>query len=338
MRISAKILAASTCLAGGLAFAGSTLAQPALLQPTSPDQAAILTLQAENSSISSQGLTDRYYTNGLHLGYQSPEDAYPALSRLSQGLWGDGRVRISVDLTQQIFTPANTQAANPPAGDRPYAGVLLGSVSTIEDGDNSRSALGLSLGVVGPSALGQTVQNGFHDLIGQGDNHGWHTQLHDEAVFAVNASRVWRVPAGSVFGLETDALPGISITLGTLKVNLEAGFNLRLGQGLQNDYGAPRINALGGGDAFKRGGVVGWYVFAGGGGQVVGHDVTLDGNTFENSRSVKLNPLVGKFDLGLAVLAFGTRISYTQVIQTQDFRHQKGGPHQFGSLAASVRF
>ncbi len=342
-RSKAILLASAAGLSAmcGLAdLARAQSAPAAAIAPAPPvlDTASIFSIQGENSSISSAKLTDRYYTNGIHIGYQSPENAFPSLAGIGRTLWGEGQQRIAVDISQQIYTPANTSALIPPPGDRPYAGVLLATVSAIQDNANSRSSVGLSLGIVGPSALGEEVQNGFHDLIGQGHNNGWKSQLHDEPVFSLNSSRVWRLPTGSVFGLETDALPGGAVTLGTLRIAAEAGLNMRLGQGLQNDFGAPRINALSGGDAFKRGAGFGWYVFAGVGGQAVARDVTLDGNTWQNSQSVKLTPLIGQADGGLALLAFGARLTYTHVIQTQEFQHQKGGLHQFGSLALSVRF
>ncbi len=338
MSLAIKRIAVVSCIVGGLLQGEATFAQTVGLVQVPVDNTSIFTLQGENSSVSAQKLTDRYYTNGLHFGYQSAQDTYSGLSKLSNGLWGNGHVRLSVNITQQIYTPADTGVSNPPLKDRPYAGVLLGTISAVQDSARARSSVGLQFGVVGSSALGETVQNGFHDLIGQTGNRGWHTQLHDEPVFAVQAARVWRLPTGSLLGFDTDILPGVATTLGNLKVNLEAGMNIRLGQGLQSDYGAPRINALGGGDAFRRNSGLGWYVFAGAGGQAVAHDITLDGNSFKTSRSVGLNQFVGQFDAGLAILAFGTRLSYTQVIQTQDFRHQKGGPHEFGSLALSVRF
>lgn len=332
-RTKAALLASVACIGGMFAWVGLAEAQQAPI-----DTSSIFSIQGENSSISSSKLTDRYYTNGIHLGYQSPEDAYPALAGIGRTLWGEGRQRIAVDITQQIYTPANTQAFVPPKGDRPYAGVLLATVSAIQDDASSRSSIGLSVGIVGPSALGEQIQNGFHDLIGQGHNNGWNTQLHDEPVFAFNSSRVWRLPTGSVLGMETDVLPAAAVTLGTLKISAEAGVNFRLGQGLQNDYGAPRIRALSGGDAFQRGAGFGWYVFGGVGGQAVARDVTLDGNTWQNSSSVKIKPIIGQADLGVAFLVYGTRLTYTQVVQTQDFQHQKGGLHQFGSLALNVRF
>lgn len=335
IRSKAALLATVTCVAGSLGLASLADAQPGV---AAPDTAGIFSLQGENSSISSSKLTDRYYTNGIHIGVQSGEGAFPSLSGIGRSLWGEGRERIAFDLSQQIYTPSDTAAKIPARGDRPYAGVLLATVSAVQDNADSRSSVGLSVGLLGPSALGEEVQNGFHDLIGQGHNNGWKTQLHDEPVFAFNSSRVWRLPTGAVFGLETDALPALAATLGTLKIAAETGVNIRLGQGLQNDYGAPRIHALGGGDAFRRDGGFGWYVFAGLGGQAVARDVTLDGNTWRDSPSVKLKPLIGQADAGLAILAFGARLTYTHVVQTQDFQHQKGGLHQFGSLALSVRF
>lgn len=327
------LLASFACVGGVFALGGLAEAQ------TAPaDAASILSIQGENSSISSAKVTDRFYTNGIHLGYQSPEDAYPSLSGMGRTLWGEGHQRIAVDISQQIYTPFDTASKSPPQNDRPYAGVLLATVSAVQDNASSRSTLGLSVGVVGPSALGEEVQNGFHDLIGQKGNKGWKTQLHDEPVFGFTSSRVWRLPIGEVAGLQTDALPEFAANLGTLKIGLEAGVNLRIGQGLENDFGAPRIRAVSGGDAFKRGNGFGWYVFAGVGGKAVARDITLDGNTWRDSRSVKLKPFVGSADAGLAILAYGTRLSYTHVVETQDFKKQKGGLHQFGSLAMSVRF
>jgi hypothetical protein len=67
-------------------------------------------------------------------------------------------------------------------------------------------------------------------------------------------------------------------------------------------------------------------------------DITLDGNDFRAGPSVKLDPYVGELEGGVALMAFGARLTYTQVVQTQEFVHQKGGLHQLGSLALSVRF
>jgi len=215
---------------------------------------------------------------------------------------------------------------------------LLANIAAVQDAMNARSSAGLSLGVVGPSAYGEQVQNGFHDLIGQGANAGWKSQLHDEPVFAFNTARVWRMQLADVDGLETDALPALGVTAGTLRSAAEAGLTLRIGRGLQNDFGPSRIRALAGGDAFRSSEVLGWYVFAGLKADAVLNDITLNGNDFRRSRSVSIKPLVGEVNFGVAVLGRGYRLSYTQVVQTQTFRGERGGAHEIGSLALTLLF
>ena len=62
------------------------------------------------------------------------------------------------------------------------------------------------------------------------------------------------------------------------------------------------------------------------------------GNSFQSSASVTPTPFVGELEIGLAVMFAGFRLSYTQVFQTQEFKHQHGGLHQFGSFALSAHF
>ena len=326
---------ASVIAVSSLALA---LASEARAQSSDFAQASFLTLQGENSSISSAGLTDRYYTNGLRLNYTSPESSDSMLSGIASALFNGPVVRLSIGISQQIYTPSATHVAVPPAGDEPYAGVLLANISGVQDAANTRSSFGIDLGVVGPSALGEEVQNGFHDLIGQGKNLGWKTQLHDEPVFAVNVARVWRLQLANLAGLETDILPAVGLTAGTLRSAAEGGVTLRIGRSLSNDFGASRIRALAGGDVFRPGSELGWYIFAGVKGQAVMNDITLNGNTFQHSHGVSVVPLVGEADLGAAVTGDGFRVTYTQAAQTLTFRGQKGGLHQFGSLALTLLF
>jgi lipid A 3-O-deacylase len=307
---------------------------------TPPDSTAIWSLQDENASASTSGLTDRYYVNGFRASYTSGEGDAPApLARMAQGLWGNGAVRFSIDLSQQIDTPADTQAAKPPAGDRPYAGVLLATFGLWNDTPDTRSMVSLSLGVLGPDALAQSVQNGFHNIIGQGHTNGWHDQIGNEAVGEVTAGRTWRIPVAQFGDLETDALPEVTGGIGNERIYAQTGFVLRLGQGLMSDYGAPRVSpGPNGGDAYTPTRPFAWYVFAGGDGQAVGWDATINGGITGTGTHITPTPLVGEAEAGLAVLAFGARLTYTQVFQSAEIPNQHGGLHQFGVLTASIRF
>ena len=324
-----------TALAGTLLLpAIAAQAQPA------PDTASIWTLQGENASISAGTPTDRMYVNGLDLGWTSPTTVVPNfLVDLGHTLWGNGQQRIAVDLTQQIYTPADTEAIIPNPHDRPYAGVLLGNFSLMSDNDDSRSVLTLSLGVVGPGAGAETVQNGFHDIIGQAHTNGWGSQIQNVPAIELLHERTWRLPMGTVAGLETDALPSLTIGLGDLRDYLQTGVTFRIGQGLDSDFGVPRIRpGLSGGDAFRPTRPFAWYVFGGVDGQAVAYDLLLQSSPFRGGPHVSTIWDVGEMQGGFAVMAYGMRLTFAYVAQTQEFEGQTGGLHQFGSASISFRF
>jgi hypothetical protein len=254
-------------------------------------------------------------------------------------LLGDGQQRFAVELSQNIFTPLDDKAANPPLNDRPYSAVLMGTISLIQDTDTTRTALALGLGVIGPDALGKQVQNGFHGLIGQGSVGGWSTQIGNQPVIQLTADRTWRVPLGGIGGLETDVLPSVSAGAGTFRIYAQAGGTVRLGQGLQSDFGAPRIRpGLTGTDAYVQTRPFAWYVFAGVDGQAVGWDETLDGLPFGASRHVTRNPFVGEAQVGFTLMAWGARFTAMQVLQSNEFAHQGNGLFQFSSASVSFKF
>jgi hypothetical protein len=298
-------------------------------------------LQDENASISAGHPADRFYVNGLRLGWTSPTGDVPNfLVDLGHALWGNGQQRIAFDLAQQIYTPAGTAATVPSPYDRPYAGVLLGNFSLMSDGnDNTRSVLTLSLGVVGPASGAEQLQNGFHNLIGQNPTNGWGSQIQNTPAIEVLHERTWRIPMGTVAGLETDALPSLTIGLGDLRDYLQTGVTFRFGRGLDSDFGVPRVRpGLSGGDAFVATRPFAWYVFAGVDGQAVGYDMLLQSTPFRGGPHVSTVWDVGEMQGGFAVMAYGMRLTFAYVAQTQEFHGQTGGLHQFGSASLSVHF
>jgi len=316
-------------------------ALPARAEPPQ-DSKSIFTIQVENDAVSTfKGTSDQYYTSGLRLGYTSGTNAVPEfLSGIGRAVWGDGVQRVSFDLSQSIFTPRNTQLSRPDPRDRPYAGYLNATLGLLHDTDETRSLLALSLGVVGPAALGRVVQNGFHDIIGDTPNRGWSSQLKDEPAIELLAERTFRLPITRFRGLETDALPAITAGVGTVRDYVHAGVSFRLGQGLESDFGVPRIRpGMSGSDAYTPNRPFAWYVFAGADGQGIARDVFLDGSTFRGrSPSVDKRPYLGEVQLGAAAMFHGVRITYTQTWQTESFKGQKSGLFNFGSLALSARF
>ena len=341
MRVTTITTAILGCMLASLGAAPAHAAPP-------QDPQGTWTFQIENDAVSTlKGTSDQYYTSGLRLGYTSGTTHVPDfLASIGRTVWGDGVQRVSIDLSQSLFTPRNTQQSQPVLGDRPYAGWLHADLGLIHDTDDARSVLGLSLGVIGPSALGKPVQNGFHNIIGDTPNLGWRNQIKDEPAVELLVERTYRIPlyhfnVAGLNGLETDLLPAATVGVGTVRDYVQGGISFRLGQGLASDFGASRIRpGLTGTDAYTPNRPFAWYVFAGADGQAIARDVFLDGSTFRNSQGphVTKRPFVGEFQGGLAVMAYGVRLTYTQTWQTEEFRRQKSGLFNFGSLALSAKF
>lgn len=326
-------------LLAAIGAAGLLAAAPARAQ-SFDSHAGIWTLQDENASISFTGRTDRYYVNGLHVGWTSPVGDVPAaLAGLGQALLGPGEQRLSLGLLEQLYTPSNTKLTNPDPYDEPYAGYLVAQMGLITDTATTRTLAGLDLGVIGRDAGGEVVQNDFHSLIGQGSTHGWRYQLPTEPAADVYGARLWRVPLGQAGGLETDALPQLSGMAGLTQDYLEPAVTLRVGENLTADFGPPLLQpASSGGEAYQTAGPTSWYLFAGASGRVVGHDETLQGADFHHSRHVDAYPLVGSFSLGAALIWRGWRFSYAEIFQTTRFYGEPDTLHEFGSFAVSGQF
>jgi lipid A 3-O-deacylase len=320
----------------------ASLAAPLAASAAEPlDQQSIWTFQVENDAVSTQtGTSDQYYTSGLRLGWTSGQDAVDPIAAWGHSIWGDGTTRLSIDLSQSIFTPKQTQLNPPDPRDRPYAGELILTGGLVHDTSWTRDVVSVSLGVIGPAALARQVQNGFHNIIGDTPNRGWHYQEGDQPAFQFLGQRTWRLPIADLGFMDADVLPSLTASVGDIRDYVQLGGVLRFGQGLASDFGTARIEpGLNGADAYTAAQPFAWYGFAGVDGQAVGYDVTIDGSTFRNdSPSVSRVWDVGELEAGVAVMAYGLRITYTQTWQTQEFRHQKSGLFNFGSLAISAKF
>jgi hypothetical protein len=86
---------------------------------------------------------DHHYTNGVQAAFVvSPSTVFA--------------------IGQRIYTPTNTDARVPDPADRPYAGWLYAMTDTRLPTRGTIDHLTLSLGIVGPHALGEQAQNLVH--------------------------------------------------------------------------------------------------------------------------------------------------------------------------------
>jgi hypothetical protein len=316
-------------------------AQPTTLPP--PDPRGTLSLVLENDSLKLFGKeSDRWYTSGFRLGWSSAEGALPGpLAWVDDGLaalLGPANTRWRLGFGQNFFTPVDKRTRDPDRDDRPYAGILYGTIGLDRRTAGTLDRFELQLGVVGPASFARDTQSFVHRVIGDPVPQGWDTQVKNEPVFNVNAERIWRLPVAATGFGDVDALPAVGAQLGTIRVAASAGARVRFGQGLDRDFGTPRIRPTIADAPAPVGEGFGWYVFGGVGGYLVGRDIFLDGNTWRDyGRSADHKPLVADFEVGAAVFWRNTRLSYTQVWRTKEFDGQSRR-FTFGSVSLAFSF
>ena len=320
----------------------------------------IFTFQVENDYFNLFGRTDRDYTNGLRVAWLSP-----ALPELPYGwatlltlptFFGEKPAtsvtrRLGVSVGQNLYTPDDTAASQPIFNDRPYAAWLYASIAlqsiykrtSAQTGKQEPvrlDTLQLDLGLVGPAAGGEFVQNNFHRYIGDAAANGWANQLHNEPTLNLEFERRWRAAPGVLFEdpkLEYDVIPSIGAAVGNVMTYASAGGIVRIGRDLRADFGPPRARpAMPGSEGFIGEGF-GWYFFFGASGEAVAHNIFLDGNTDGNSMRVTRRPLVAEGTAGLTILFRGVRMSFTQVLRTPEFFERERWD-QFASINVTFRY
>jgi hypothetical protein len=294
---------------------------------------------------------DQGYTSGLQLTLVSPnlkdytdDPCLPRPARFInrfltaiQPAGGYDQQNMVFTINQSIYTPKDSERRDLIRDDRPYAGALLfGFGYNARKGDLLTSTM-LQLGVVGPAAGGEQVQNGAHSVFGSERFRGWRNQLHNEPVFMLQHERLNRFAWGS--GEWTwDAITHYGGALGTYKTFLNAGAELRFGKHLPDDFGSTPLSPAGENTApsglIRPGGEWRVHGFLTTDTKVVGRDITLDGNTFRDSHSVDKRTVVAYVGFGVAVMKGRWKFALAQYHSTREFDGQVDPP-VFGSFTIS---
>jgi hypothetical protein len=326
-----------------------TVTPPALVPV--PDSSGRLTIREENPTFAPEG-RDRHYTNGVTLSYLTPQLKSNSILDAPIQLFGnanflferpspqmDDRFEWQV-LGQNIYTPQNHEARNPSLNDRPYAGWLYTGGTFIQNNDNRvLSSLSFQLGVVGPAALGHATQNSYHQLFGMTAAKGWRHQLSNQFGFQTAWERRWRFHHTLSNGFGWEIITNADITAGNVMTYAEAGAIIRWGRGLLANWGpdlvAPGYSGTSYFSAARAGTDWGFDIHAGVEGRVIALNVFLDGNNFQNSRSVDKEYVVGDALIGAEIFYRDrVRLGFTFVTRSPEFRQQRG-PDTYGSFNLS---
>lgn len=305
--------------------------------------------------------SDQNYTNGLRASWVSPDiadfvkdDKVPNwLRRINRRLTffhaaarGIER-RAVVSVGQTIYTPNDIDATGVIKDQRPYAGWLFGRVAYLSRTRDQLDTIELSLGMIGPAALGQESQDFVHELRGFKKFQGWDNQLSNELGLMALYEHRHRLVDSALDGdrLGYDLISHTGLAMGNVAVYTNAGLEMRFGWGIPSDFGTSAVRS--GGDNFAPASDwrqantgpanLGLHLFALLDAKLVAHDIFLDGNTFRNSHSVDKEYWVGETALGVSLHLDEIKISYAQIYRSREFKKQDRH-HSYGSLSISVRY
>ncbi|KYG63961.1 hypothetical protein AZI86_14220 [Bdellovibrio bacteriovorus] len=282
---------------------------------------------------------DQGYTNGLRFAYVWGEDQQPEWMPDIPG-FKDARSNYGISLAQQIYTPDDTQRTDLIPDDRPYAGYLYVGLTAVSRTKTQYHSWELDIGVVGPSAMGEKVQNNFHDWIQNPRAQGWEHQLKDEPTLELSYIQKLRFYEQESMwsGRYFDVIPEGGAEIGNVKIDAHMGAMVRFGLRLPDDFGPSNLSSVGG-DALdlKFGNVdLPWraYGFMGVRGRAVIRNIFLDGNTFKDSHRVKKYPFIGETEIGYAIQVSHWVYSWRFITLTPEFE-ENSEFDSYASLALS---
>ncbi len=306
----------------------------------------IFTLLVENDSIGGRG-TDENYTSGVRLSYFDASAEMPKFASRIANLIPTFDINDSssvfYSLGQNLYTPEEVSQSSQDLNDRPWAAHLYISMGLVTITGDHLDDLEVSIGVVGPWALGKQTQSFVHKYITPDSPtpNGWSNQLDNEPALVLGWRRQFpQYIKATGGGLTASASPHYGITLGNVYTFASAGLSISL---------SPKEDAWQDAPIRVRPGMPGtgffetprdnwsWYLFAGLEGRAVAHNIFLDGNTFSDSHSVDKNYFVADANAGLALTYGRYRVSYTLAYRTREFKGQSN-PSVFGAVSLGYKF
>ncbi len=286
---------------------------------------------------------DRFYSNGVSVSMIRRGESWldPFADRLP---WGHGRRTVGYELGQIMVTPEDITRAIPDPDDRPYSGILYLALSLHIDRQNAYHGLKLISGVVGSWSLAEETQTAVHRLVGSSLPQGWDAQLHNEPVLNLvyEHRRKYRL-SRQAHRWAVEALPVAGFMLGNVLTEAHAGGQVRLGFNVPDDFGTTLMRGMvhlpppRGNPEQQSKSSLGLFVYGGVAGNLVARNITLDGNTFEDSARVDKKPFVPAAEVGMAMGSRRFLASFAFVFWGREFRRQRGRSG-FGALTLNYFF
>ena len=247
-------------------------------------------------------------------------------------------------LTNQIFTPTDTDATELIEDDRPYAGWTYFEAGMHKTSTNHLRSLLLKVGVIGEYSFAEQLQNGVHKLINNDPAQGWDNQLNNELGINLKYTHKWIFLSEDYNGFESSIVPFASAELGNIAINAEAGAFVRLGWNIPKDFGVSSIDlgadpGIPNYDKYQDRLLHHWSfsINLAAAGSAVARDIFLDGNTFTKSHSVEKENFIYYYGYGMTLRYQRFVLDFIQVENSKKFKLEKKG-HGVGTIIISWLF
>ncbi len=192
------------------------------------EQLHMLRLKNENDLYQYWYKSDKNFSDGIHIEVYHHVFNNKAANWFLIGFKNTSFNDFSLGIGQDIFTPANTQDSNVIEDDRPYTGLLYLTYSKVSNRFYKGRKLytNFYLGLQGAAAMGEEVQNGVHEGIGNETAKGWSNQLGTGLMLDYDVTYMQLLPFGTHY-FEPNFLAKAHV--GTMYNYATTGLNFKIG-------------------------------------------------------------------------------------------------------------
>lgn len=270
--------------------------------------------------------TDHNYTQGFSLEISDPSLRFNPINYLFVKP-KTAVLRYGLVLEHNSFTPYDYELPQIQLNDRPFAAsfqlqsFLIGTDSL----RTLRMISSLTIGMIGPAALGREIQTGIHQITGDLIPQGWHHQIRNDFILNYHLGIEKRLFSyRNLLSFQVQA----ELNAGSCQNNLAVGCNTAFGL----------INApfsAGERERFQL------YLFAEPLINIVGYNATLQGGLFNrnNPHTIafnKMEHLTGQFNFGLVLQLKKFYFEYSMSLLSKEY--QSGSISKWGGFKLGFPF
>ena len=274
---------------------------------------------------------DQYYTNGLFFTYRAIASDFGNLTKKIY----------EFQIGHEIYTPFKPTTSSILGHDRPFAAYLYGSFGVIRAYQNNTILKSnVQLGVVGPDAYGEELQDFIHDIYNFKEAVGWKYQINN--TLAVNIDLEYAKALNKTELKYTDINFISKIRFGTIFNELTAGFMGRIGfKKLQKLDNSIVYNTHLNSEKSKNVRGIESFIYYEPSITYVLYDATIEGSLFNDKSPVTFNPKAIRLDLEIGYLFTSRKwvFGYVYHIHSDKLNNLRGdGGNDYGRLRFSYLF